>query len=69
MAIAAMSHQFQTGRLKAAGQMVTEAVAVKRHKQKMTMLLPACVSAWGGNRGQQNGMGKLCKQTIDRISG
>jgi hypothetical protein len=38
--------------------MVTEAVAVKRHKQKMTMLLPDCASVWGWNMGQQSTMSK-----------
>src|SRR6266581_2013048 len=32
----------------------------------MTRRPTDCVSAWGWNRGQQNGMDKLCKKTIDR---
>src|SRR5260370_18740154 len=38
----------------------------KRRSLKMTMRSTDCVSAWGWNKGQQNGMGKLCKKTIDR---
>src|SRR5947209_11834465 len=32
----------------------------------MTRRPTDCVSAWGWNRGQQNGMDKPCKKTIDR---